>query len=82
MGSKDHEWNESINEAVVIGIKTKLELMRVNEESAKSMEAVEVPTIVDIESSVEQVSSYVDESWQAEKTPIKKIEKAKTYKVY
>jgi RNA:NAD 2'-phosphotransferase (TPT1/KptA family) len=80
MGGKDHELNESNKEAVVIGVKTKLALMQVSEEIVKSGDAVEVPAIVDTESSVEQASSYVDESIQAEKTPIKRSKRQKPIK--
>ena len=80
MGVKDQEWNETSQAAVVSGVKTKLELMRVSEESAKSVDAIEVPAIVDTESSVEQVSSYVGEPIQPEKTPIKRSKRQKPIK--
>ena len=80
MGGKDHEWNESNKEAVVSGVKAKLALMQVSEEIVKSADAVEVPTIVDTESSVEQGSSYVDESRTAEKKPIKRSKRQKPIK--
>ena len=80
MGGKDQEWNESNKEAVVSGVKTKHALMQVSEEIVKSADAVEVPAIVDTESSVEQVSSYVDESIHAEKTPIKRLKRQKPIK--
>ena len=80
MGGKDQEWNESNKEAVVSGVKTKLALMQLSEEIVKSADAVEVPAFVDTESSVEQVSSYVDESRQAEKTPLKRSKMQKPLK--
>ena len=51
--------------------------MQVSEEIDKSADAVEVPAFVDTKSSVEQVSSYVDESRQAEKTHIKRSKRQK-----
>ena len=62
------------------GVKTKLALMQVSEEILKSADAVEVPAIVDTESSVEQASSYVDESIQAEKILIKRSKRQKPIK--
>ena len=69
MGCKNHEWNDSKNEAVVRGVKTKLAVMQVREKIVKPEDAVEVPAIVDIESSAKQGSCYVNESREAEKTP-------------
>ena len=80
MGGKEQEWNETSKEAVVRGVKTKLGLMQVTEEIGKLEDAIEVPSIRVTESSVEQASCYVDESNQAEKTPLKGSKKQKPLK--
>ena len=64
--------NDTSKEAVVSGVKTKLALMQVGEETVKSADAIEVPAILDAESSVEQTSCYADESKQPEKAPLKR----------
>ncbi len=62
------------------GVKTKLALMQVSEEIVKLADAIEVAPIEDTECSVEQASCYVDESKQAEKTPLKRSKKQKPLK--
>ena len=80
MGGKDQEWNDTSKEAVVSGVKTKLALMQVSEVIVKSADTINVPAIVDAESSVAQTSCYADESKQPEKAPLKRSKTQKPLK--